>query len=94
MKDLIAKINEGKYLVSTKDPLSIECALFLTQCLQANELDRIDMLDLLGHPFVEAPELDIRLTTLDPGAYHDELDVTSKHQSSSLFLNRASTSST
>jgi serine/threonine protein kinase len=30
MKDLIAKINEGRYLVNTKDPLSIECALFLT----------------------------------------------------------------
>ena len=43
MKDLIAKINEGKYVVSTKDPLSIECALFLTQCLQANEHDRIDI---------------------------------------------------
>jgi len=33
MKDLIAKINEGKYLVQTRDPLTIECALFLTKCL-------------------------------------------------------------
>lgn len=33
MKDLIAKINAGKYVVSTKEPLSIECALFLSQCL-------------------------------------------------------------
>jgi len=30
MKDLIAKINAGKYVVSTKEPLSIECALFLS----------------------------------------------------------------
>ena len=33
MKDLVAKINDGKYCVATRDPLSIECALFLTQCL-------------------------------------------------------------
>jgi len=30
MKDLIAKINEGKYSVLIKEPLTIECALFLT----------------------------------------------------------------
>jgi len=29
MKDLIAKINDGRYKVSIEDPLSIECALFL-----------------------------------------------------------------
>ncbi len=43
MKDLITKINEGKYQVQTKEPLSVECALFLTQCLQANESDRISI---------------------------------------------------
>ena len=43
MKDLIAKINEGKYQVQTREPLSVECALFLTQCLQANESDRISI---------------------------------------------------
>lgn len=30
MKDLIAKINKGDYTVSLKEPLTIECALFLT----------------------------------------------------------------
>ena len=52
MKDLIAKINAGKYVVSTKEPLSIECALFLSQCLQANESDRINYKDLLNHPYI------------------------------------------
>lgn len=30
MTELLNKINEGKYTVHTKEPLSIECALFLT----------------------------------------------------------------
>ena len=41
MKDLIAKINDGRYKVTLDEPLSIECALFLVQCLQMNENDRI-----------------------------------------------------
>jgi len=66
MKDLIAKINEGKYLVTTKDPLSIECALFLIQCLQANETDRINMKELMEHPFIyPVEEKDLRLTIID-----------------------------
>lgn len=30
MKDLIAKINRGDYTVALNEPISIECALFLT----------------------------------------------------------------
>jgi hypothetical protein len=30
MNELLEKINEGKYTVQTKEPLSVECALFLT----------------------------------------------------------------
>jgi hypothetical protein len=30
MAELLEKINNGKYVVQTKEPLSIECALFLT----------------------------------------------------------------
>lgn len=33
MAELLRKINEGKYTVNLDEPLSIECALFLTQCL-------------------------------------------------------------
>jgi serine/threonine protein kinase len=52
MAELLRKINEGKYTVNLDEPLSIECALFLTQCLQANESDRINMSDLMDHPFI------------------------------------------
>jgi hypothetical protein len=30
LKDLIAKINRGDYTVALNEPISIECALFLT----------------------------------------------------------------
>lgn len=56
MAELLAKINEGKYTVHTKEPLSIECAMFLTQCLQANESDRINMADLMNHPFITSKD--------------------------------------
>jgi len=41
MDELLKKINEGKYQAVPKEPLTVECSLFLTQCLQANEYDRI-----------------------------------------------------
>lgn len=43
MKDLINKINEGKYMLKLDEPITIECALFLSQCLQTNENDRLNM---------------------------------------------------
>lgn len=77
MKDLIAKINEGKYSVQTKEPLSVECALFLTQCLQANESDRINFEELVDHPYLKLQKEDIggevRCTILDKTAYQDEM---------------------
>ena len=51
MKDLIEKINSGRYSVAPKDPLTIECALLLTECLQANETDRISVEQIKEHPF-------------------------------------------
>jgi hypothetical protein len=73
MKDLIAKINEGKYQVQTREPLSVECALFLTQCLQANESDRISLDELVDHPFLKLEKEndggEVRCTILDRTAY-------------------------
>lgn len=43
MKDLINKINDGKYVLKLEEPVTIECALFLSQCLQTNESDRLNM---------------------------------------------------
>ncbi len=53
MKDLIAKINKGDYNIAIREPITIECALFLTQCLQANENDRLNVEQLIDHPFLE-----------------------------------------
>ena len=43
MRDLIYKINKGDYTVVLKEKITVECALFLTQCLQANEDHRLTM---------------------------------------------------
>jgi serine/threonine-protein kinase ULK/ATG1 len=77
MKDLIAKINEGKYTIETKEPLCVECALFLTQCLQANETERINFDELEKHCFLqlekESENGEVRCTILDKTVYTDEL---------------------
>ena len=52
MKDLIAKINDGRYTLNLNEPITIECSLFLIQCLQSNEADRIPMEELQDHPFI------------------------------------------
>jgi len=89
MKDLIAKINEGKYSVQTKEPLTVECALFLTQCLQANESDRISIDELVEHPFMKLEKEDesgeVRCTVLDRTVYQDDLLRMSELNSISVF---------
>ena len=76
MSELLQKINEGKYLVETKEGLTIECALFLTQCLQANESDRINMQDLKDNPFIafDTDDLEMpRLTLLDTDEFEKDV---------------------
>ena len=65
MKDLIAKINDGRYKVSLDEPLSIECALFLLQCLQMNENDRIPVEEISLHPFINTDFLEKPLTPIN-----------------------------
>jgi len=74
MNELLDKINKGIYTVHTKDPVSVQCALFLTQCLQANESDRINMAELMEHPFVVEPKeggenMETKLTVLKPDVF-------------------------
>ena len=69
MRDLIAKINKGDYSVILRQPITVECALFLTQCLQANEPDRLDVQMLLDHPFLTGSCKADSLTDLDSKAY-------------------------
>lgn len=77
MKDLIAKINKGDYTVSIREPITIECALFLTQCLQANENDRINLEQLLDHPFLKINQVgdSFIMNKLDKVAYKEELKI-------------------
>ena len=53
MKELLSKINEGRYSLRLTEPISVECALFLSQCLQTNESDRLNMDEIQNHPFIE-----------------------------------------
>lgn len=84
MQELLNKINEGRYILQTQEPVSIECALFLTQCLQANESERISMQDLMNHPFLTTDDSkltgDLKLTILDHDEFHrDVLRVSEIH---------------
>jgi hypothetical protein len=53
MPDLVAKINLGDYSLQLDEPLTIECALFLCECLQADENQRIDTNNICEHPFTK-----------------------------------------
>lgn len=76
MKDLINKINEGKYMLKLEENISIECALFLSQCLQTNENDRLNMDQIAQHPFIH--DANEKLTDLNVEAYYKDLS-TSKN---------------
>ena len=52
MKDLLNKINDGKYSINLREPVTIECALFLAETLQFEEKERISDSNLVLHPFV------------------------------------------
>ena len=51
-------------------PITVEYALFLTQCLQANEPDRMNLDTLLTHVFLN---LESPLHDIDIDAYRKEL---------------------
>lgn len=72
MKDLIAKINDGRYKVSLQEDIKVETCLFLVQCLQMNESDRIPVEELGDHPFIAEELLSTPLTTLDIDTFNEE----------------------
>lgn len=65
MKDLIAKINDGRYKLSLNEPIAVETCLFLVQCLQMNENDRVPVEELGEHPFIDKELLSNALTPID-----------------------------
>ena len=73
MKDLIAKINDGRYNLALDEPITVECALFLTQCLQMNENERIPVDELQQHPFISETFVKLPLTILDVERFSKEM---------------------
>ena len=66
MKDLIAKINDGRYKLKTQnEPIFIETCLFLVQCMQMNENDRIPVEELSEHPFIAESLKTMSLNEMD-----------------------------
>ena len=74
MKDLIAKINDGRYKLSLQEPICVETCLFLTQCMQMNEADRIPVEELQDHPFISQELLETRLSPVDIEQFNDDVN--------------------
>jgi len=63
MKDLLSKINDGKYELELTEPIAVECALFLVECLQFEEKERLADDKITLHPYVHFNK-DSQLLTL------------------------------
>ena len=70
MKDLIAKINDGRYKLSLSEPVCVETCLFLVQCMQMNEVDRVPINELGEHPFIAEDLMGNSLTLIDIEAFN------------------------
>lgn len=82
MKDLISKINDGRYKVSTNnEPIHIETCLFLVQCLQMNENDRIPVEELSEHPFIAEELKTSSLNELDIDRFSTDMSQQNRHYS-------------
>ena len=75
MKDLIAKINDGRYKVSVavNEPVSIETCLFLVQCLQMAEKDRITFEEMSEHPFIAEELIRTPLSELNIEIFNEDM---------------------
>ena len=67
MTELIQKINDGRYKLGQEngEAIKIETCLFLLECMQLLEQDRIGIENLLQHPFVSEELSNYWLTDLD-----------------------------
>ena len=67
MKDLIAKINDGRYKVSSgvDDPIKVETCLFLVQTLCMHEYHRMPIEEIVDHPFIAEELMSTALSNLD-----------------------------
>jgi serine/threonine protein kinase len=79
MKDLIAKINDGRYKLTLQEPICVETCLFLIQCMQMNEGDRIPVEELTEHPYICEALMSTPLTSLDIEAFNNDMLASSRH---------------
>ena len=73
-EQLMNKMKDGRYRVrSNGEPVSIEACLFLLECLQIHEGDRIDVDLLLSSPFINEALSGVKLHELDHATFAQEL---------------------
>ena len=80
-EQLMNKMKEGRYKVrSNGEPISIEACLFLLECLQIHEEDRIDVDLLLSSPFINEALSGVKLHELDHATFTQELQAENAKQ--------------
>ena len=82
MKDLISKINDGRYKLSCIDsePIYIETCLFLVQSLVMSETLRLPIGEMIMHPFIAEELISTPLSALDIETFNDDMQSASKNQ--------------
>ena len=99
MRQLIRKINDGRYRVTSQqqqqsEKISIETCLFLLECLQSIEANRMSIDQLLVHPFVQDELKDVPLNPLNDERFIEDQGVRDKFsdftssQGGSIMLSR------
>ena len=75
MKDLIAKINDGRYKLSItpEEPVHIQTCLFLIQCLTMTEKERMPIEELSEHPFIQEQLMSTPLSPLNIEHFNSDM---------------------
>lgn len=66
MRELVRKINDGRYKLAVEgEYIKLETCLFLLECLQTMEENRIEIGQLIDHPLISAEMENFPLHDLD-----------------------------
>ena len=74
MKELVRKINDGRYKLTIEggERVKIETCLFLLECLQILEVNRIECRDLVDTPFISDEMDDFEFHDVDKALFEAE----------------------
>ena len=74
MKELVRKINDGRYKLTIEggERVKIETCLFLLECLQILEVNRIECRDLVDTPFISDEMDDFEFHDVDKAMFEAE----------------------